>query len=245
MSCDALILGSKPEAIVPPASYVYAANTSGFFYRDSITKKSVLKVIACAAKLYTVDCVPTENLEKLILSSAKEIIITAYDKRQACFDHLYSCNPDKNIVVLTASERRNIFNQLLRFSILPAPFFLLKLSDYQAVKLNYMLLKTIVMQKLKDQNIDVPAIFRPSTGAFALAYAIKDCPQAERYIISGIGLSKRNEYPGMVGADKVNRFENHVMADKILFSRLATRYPLYTTDLELADMTGIPVFQTK
>lgn len=110
------------------------------------------------------------------------------------------------------------------------------------MNLNYIYLKIIARQKLRGQNIDVPAIFRPSTGALALVLALRDFPRAARYIISGIGFSGRSVYPEGIGASEINnKYEVHVMADKKLFSRLVKHHPLYTTDLELSAKTGIPM----
>lgn len=250
MSSDVLILGSKPESIVPKTRYIYAANASGFFYRNEIPKDSILKVVLTVAKIYSSDdCSPRPHLENIMELPAKEFIVMSSPGKLACVESLRAVYADKKISVITGEERKKIFRDVLHSSSVfsfPAPFFLFPPSNLRNIWFNSLIIKEFFAYMLfaRDGKIKTPHSFKMSSGTFALAYAIKDLPSAKRYVISGIGVGGRDKYiSDGVRKNVGDKSQNHVEADMAFLKKVAKKYPLFTTDRELSKLTGIPLYE--
>lgn len=241
MPNTSLILGSKPGAIIPPADVVYAANASASLYKSEIGKNTHLKVVASAYELFHTDGRPKRRLAGVIDSDPNELIVTAERRLIPYLQHLKGTLPQTTLILLSPQKKRSIFKEIapLRFPALSVSAY--TRSPTRAVATTASLLKNLFIQRFWDPDREVPGCFRPSTGAFTLAYALNEAQPLTTHIVAGIGLSGRtlaSQEPDHNGSSENRAFEPHILADRLFFSAIAQEYTLYSTDPAFSSDTG-------
>lgn len=93
-------------------------------------------------------------------------------------------------------------------------------------------LTSTILKRKFDNRKDCGSVFRSSTGILALVFIIADYGHDAEYVICGIGILHRDEYPD---GGHIHRREllQHVFADIEVLRSLARRYHFSTTESEL------------
>jgi len=236
MTKKILILGSRPDAKIVQHDFVYAANAASYYYSDQLTdKKKLIDVVSgdilVRPMLEKYKSEKDFYLEKLhrIASSHSEAMALAPGQPRAV--HLLRESGYKNpIIPLNHSRRRNIIGLVsgLTDPIVSDHFLSLE-KEQRDILLNSML--KVNVRRVKNANAEHNNYFRPSTGVFALCFAIYRHGRNATYTIAGMGLSSRATYPDMARNLDVERDNTHVFADKKVLEVLAsTNYRINTTD---------------
>jgi hypothetical protein len=235
-----LILGSKPDAVIPLGiNHIYAANASAYFYKDRISDKVKLTVITSAGDIYDNNLNKTIKFEKTTSADYDELIIVGFDKRPGSQNEILSQFNSDNIRMYTSAQRRKIFKKLVGEFWIFSPNILL--YTFFGFKNFFFLRYFIAKVKSIYMKSDLPAEFRPSTGMTALAVAIQDNPDKKDFVISGIGFNRTIDYPDGTKPIIYKR-QSHIVPDMAVLHILKRKYNLYTTDFDLSNDFGLNIF---
>lgn len=233
-----LILGSKPEALVPAdVDYVYASNASAYFYKDKISPFPKLVIVASAGVIYGADLSEQPKFYKITNSVRDELIVSGIDKIPGAQEKISEEVSCKQIRYYSAQARREIFYSIVGGNLV-IPMLLACMHG--KVEALWFLKYLWHLARAKFNNTDVPGAYRPSTGLFALAYAIGEHSKHSVYIVSGIGFERRGKYPD--GSNVRHRKNpHHLIPDMLCFSELRKRYKILTTDPFVSKQFSIPL----
>lgn len=239
-----VVLGSKPNAMIPDGDALYCANTSIGYYADQLHRfSSVVNIVSGGILDFKKrqegypdrdfhkkkwDVVSGANPDRLIVAKPKE--------NQNVTDELRKAGFKAPIILMTAYERRVMIGQISGCHDPIVTRDVLSLPIQQQLACIKSIGSTLI-KRMHNRNADCRAGFRPSTGVFALVHAIFENGMDTEYILSGIGLEKRGEYYGRNFAE-VDVLESHVSADKKVLDELVKKYKIFTTEPEL--MNTIP-----
>lgn len=234
-----LVLGSKPNAIIPDQiDFVYAANCSAHFYNKSIPLSSKLTVVVSAGRLYRNNLTKKPRFYEIVGSLRGRLVIAGVDKIRD-LQKIMECDiPRVEIKSFTAKRRRDIFYSVLGGRGLLTP--MLKSCLSQTVSKEFLFKYLYHLIRSKMFGTDVPGKFRPSTGLFALAYAVSEHSEESQYIVSGIGFGRRVDYPdGSKGSSESAL--HHIIPDMLYLAELSKKIKIYTTDQEISKRFSIPM----
>lgn len=234
-----VVIGSKPNAVIPDGDTIYCANASIAYYGDHIARfRHVVNlvipvVVDCQAKrtipgeqeFYRKRCemmLKTRPTQLIILSDSGEAV--------RVIDSLRKVGYDVPIMSINNHDRRKLVAKVSGFDdpILTADFFYLP----KKLKVKYARFAAdIILKRLFDQTRKCNPIFRPSTGIISLLYAIDKHGPECNYVVAGIGLKNRNDF--IQGNLSGNPIPHHVFADHKILRKIASKYKITSTEPEL------------
>jgi len=233
-----VVIGSKPNAVIPDGDAVYCANASiayylhelsGFKYIVNITTpfaiRDHIKKTSDDAYCYR------ESLKKMSESRSLRLIILRSTNPEHMINALRETGLDVPISIINDQDRRKLVTRVSGCDdpILTADFFRLP----SKLKLSYAgSAISIILKRIFARSKTCNAIFRPSTGIIALLYAIAENGYDCEYVLAGIGLKNRNEYITDIRLSK-HPIPHHVYADQKVLRSVAAKYKITTTETEL------------
>ena len=246
-----VILGSKPDAIIPTASVYVCANYSAYYYKDQLTdfNNSKIYTILSASEVLTGLRADAEHKDAWIVSRLANLQDGGIGQTFIYNSEFYpnstsvisSLNLNKKPVYLPYQLVLDIQKKLLNKT---EPFITIKHVD---LNLRYMVhlarayFRDIFSKMFSSELVNYSGLFRPSTGVFALLYAIHLFGKDAEYILAGIGLTGRGLYPdnkdnnwtSQMGLDK-----KHTLVDRYIITLLSLSkiYDISTTE---DDLNGI------
>jgi len=241
-----LILGSKPDAIIPSFDHAYCANAAASYYQGELSHRGG-KTYSVVASGQITKRERRPNNKKLqhydekttrILESRNDgvILILPPDKSSA----KRKIKEGISVVEVTERERERILRNISGLDEPVGPCRLTEAPITVSTLYIYTKLLQNAFQAIGKERRP-PAAFRASTGIFSLAYAILQHGTQSEYIISGIGLSDRENYKDKSFKQK-RKIPRHSHADTHYLSALSARFNIRTTEEEIYQRTGIPLF---
>lgn len=240
-----LVLGSKPSAKMPITDYTYCANASASYYSEEIKKrKNVTSIVSASEVILGTRSASKEKDEwikdrtsRIANLFSKEIILYAIDNFPDAIEVLKQHNCKIPIKLVTSSQ---MFSLIKHFTGKNVPILTInhfKNNNVLMILLRY--LKNLLrLYFFSGKNIH--GIFRPSTGVATLIYAISKHGNDAEYIISGISIEKRGDYPdgsNNTWTPKINLKKNHIIVDKEILTFLSKKYKLKSYDIELKNIS--------
>jgi len=247
-----VVLGSKPDAYVPPGESIYCANASVGCYPDEIARfGEIVNVVSgteMARRPRPVNQAIYERRYADVMRAAKVarlILIEAVAHpgvRQQMIDDGY---PLEKIEFCTQVEKRALMKRLAGTTepVLTVDAF--RISFKSSLLELYGLIKVGVMLKIGKPMIH-SALFRPSTGILTLLFAIRDHGSEADYTLAAIGAGQRGVYRYGVFEREIvtDRTEYlHVLADLRVLRLLGRSYSISTTDPGLAQVCGLRLIE--
>ena len=242
-----LILGSKPDAVIPPNyDEIFASNASLEFFKKSLSNVNKTLLLSAGE-------VSEENIRALKKQGKGQL---AKEKMnlimQSNFDNLIVLNKNDSLTftsesqvflnkaekVLDSHERRKVVYKVtsLLDPIMPINYA----KKYGLISaLGFLYNKTkFLINSYHSRDMDCDSQFRASTGVFALVYAISKYGSNAKYILSGVGITNRLSYSisGDKSRVKASGRVPHVEADLAILKRVLKKYDVCITDAELASV---------
>lgn len=238
-----VVIGSKPDAVIPDGDVIYCANVSIIYYADQVARfRQIVNIITPNA--IDDQKLPSSSAGQNCLTSQWEIMLTV---KQVRLIILLSGSADRMvtglrnagyttpITMISHQERRKLVERVSGCDdpILTADFFRLPVKQ----KLRYAgSAASVMLKRIFDQSKTCRSFFRPSTGIVSLLYAIDQHGVDCEYVIAGIGLNKRSVYSHTISSatcsDKAS-IPAHVFADRKILQTISSRYRISTTEQEL------------
>jgi len=254
-----VILGTKPNAIIPDADIVYCANAAIGFYRDEITK--IKRTVSIASVLVlNKHFINKRNIDVDLYHDKWSAVISSSPEKLVLIDPPGHLNTTLRVTKGLAQAAYTAPIEMLGFkkrkelvrtsSNLPYPVLTRAVLEQP---LNEIIddFKGILKFYIRRKNEDVKAKFRPSTGIIALLYSIDAHGPQAKYIIAGIGIKDRKfhqQNKKMKQSEKNNKvgiLAQHVSADIAILRSLVQRYDISTTEKELSNLLSIPNYQAE
>lgn len=245
-----VIIGSKPDAIIPEGDVAYFANTSLSLYHENIKYfNHIIVIIIKPALNYLQNNRQKENPHRDFNLRTWDILCKVPDKMVIISDKeitktvktLENNNYKGQITHLTKYDRRKLIGKV------SGCYDPIITKDFRTLPMNIQIecIKSIITSGLKriiSNKSNVHCVLRPSTGIFSLIHAINEYGMTAEYVISGIGLRKRGTYAEGKNEDKnkQNPF-SHIFADQKVLEELVKKYSISTTEKEL--MHILPKFK--
>lgn len=246
-----VVIGSKPNAIIPDGDAIYCANVSIVYYAEQIVRFS--QIVNVITPLAIVDQKPrnssgeqecyTARWEAMLTASRAQLLILESCNANRMIDGLRRAGYDAPISLISDQERRKLVARVSGFDdpILSADFFRLlpKLqSRYAGSAIS------ITLKRIFDQSKTCNPVFRPSTGIISLLYAIDQHGADCEYVVAGIGMNNRSVYIH-TERSSAQRFSGtsipqHVFADRKVLRAISSRFNITSTEPEL--MGIVPPF---
>ncbi len=225
------IVGSKPDSVMPDCDIIYFVNGSIILFQDQLGNgKEIFNVInGNSIRNY-------DRIERYQASGAPVgTLISNMHKFKYSRFVLYNTEENdsvnilldlgiqpKNIRVITRGERDTILKKITGYNMpLGTLNALRELSLYEFARLTYAgILKRNVYKKK-----DFSPYLRPSTGMFAVLFAIDEYGFDYRYEISGISFERRDTYKvnkKVVQTDMENKInlQWHIIPDRKVVRKL-------------------------
>jgi len=224
-----IVLGSKPNAVIPDGDTIYCANASIAYYADQMgCFKHVVNLVTPAA----INTETTRHHNRWEMMSktrpSRLVILGDVDRR---IDALRKSGYQAVITMIDEREQRKLVTRVSGCDdpIFTAYFFHLP----QKLKVRYAgSAASIILKRIVDQTKTCHAIFRPSTGIITLLYAIDEKEAECEYVITGIGLKNRKDYM-LAKRSSEDSIPHHVFADSKILRTISSRYCITTTEPEL------------
>lgn len=240
-----VVIGSKPNAVIPEGDAVYCANASIAYYAQQIAGfKHIVNIVTSSAIDYQPKNMSDdrdyyrERWEKMSKTRPARLIILRNKNPDRMISALREVGYDASISFINDQDRRKLVTRVSGCDdpILTADFFQLP----SKLKIAYAgSALSIILKRIFDQSKTCNAIFRPSTGIIALLYAMTENGCDCEYVVTGIGLKNRNEYI-QANRSSEHRIPHHVFADRKVLHSVAAKYNVTTTEPEL--MGVLPQF---
>ena len=231
------IMGSKPDSTLPDCDVIYFVNGSIIMYGNQVNDDSrIVNVLNGNSirnyeriKRYQDSGAPVGTLiSDMEKYKGTRFVVYNSEENDSINILLDLGVPPENIRVIPRSERDAILKKLTGFRMPLGAFAAwCELSLYQFARLFYAgILKRNVYYKK-----DFSPYLRPSTGIFAVLFAIDEHGFDSRYEIAGISFQRRDTYKvnnKVVRTDMVNKIDLqwHVIPDKKVVKRLLTHVEL-------------------
>jgi len=238
-----LILGSKPNAMIPLSDYTYCANASASYYEEKLKNhRNITSIVSpTEVMLGTRKNSPekdkwAEDRKNRIAASVSDRIVMYWTdgfpnsidllKKTPCFIPISSVTSYEMIALIKSISGINI-PALTYDHICKKDRVVLNLLKFFK---NY--IRTIVFNPHS-----MSGLFRPSTGIVALIYAISKHGKNAQYIVSGISIEGRGSYPDgskNSWSGKKSLESHHVYVDKKMLVELTKKYNIKSTEKSLA-----------
>ena len=247
-----VILGSKPNAIVPRGDKIYCANAGFLSNEDAVATFADRVAVASSMVLgngllpesrnhevyrQKLDAVRDAGMSRIVLFGAPlspemAIQVTAY---------LQADGQNPNISVISVVERANLVKSIARtrYPLVDRSFF----SQPFRIQMRDRWLNCRSLWDLRfgDGHLDTSPKYRPSTGILTLLQAIRENGNAAEYVLAGIGAKARNvvkvkTFTTTLQNTHVGELPEHVTADLMVLRNLVRRYTLSTTAPELTEV---------
>ncbi len=243
-----VVLGTKPNAVIPDGDAIYCANAAIGFYKNEVARYT-----------YVVNVASTLVLNKHFENRRQIDVDLYHDKWTA----VSNASPQKLVLVdaagqpelsgqLVAKLRESGYNAAIEILSLakrtrlvrsvagmPYPIVTRELFS-QALQTQLEDIVHLCKYWLQQVDGDVKGKFRPSTGIMALLYAI-DCHGSDaEYVLAGIGVQERQLHQhnhALLHSEKIHRthvLAPHIEADIAVLRSLGSRYRVATTEPELS-----------
>lgn len=237
-----VVIGSKPNSYVPDGDVFLFCNGAVALSRTQRGAHANIHVASGGLfrDLNVVDATrENSQAHKRGMARQKEMFDVSVDQTYIVRPKGHWIDPEyqyryktKQIIFLSQYERDEIVKEMtgLRIPINNHVFS----KGYLISLLNYKLRRIP----------DVPHQYKPSTGIFAILFALKKF-KAEKLVISGIGVSgNAYEYRNHSQIVDVSRsIRGHLPADIVLLKQISKKYSnVYSTDEELCMCSGIKVW---
>lgn len=234
-----LILGSKPDAKTPLSDYTYCSNATASYYEKKLKNhKNITSIVSATEVILGTrknslekDKWVEDRKKRIANSISNEIIMYWTDAYPDSMNLLKKtpCHiPTKSI---TSYEVAMLIKHIAGVSI---PLFTFDhISNKDHAMLNLLkFIKGFVSSMIGGPH-SISGLFRPSTGVISLIYAISQHGENAKYIVSGISINDRGNYPD--GAKNTWSGEkslksNHVYVDKKILTILSKKYNIKTTE---------------
>ena len=246
-----VILGSKPEAIIPQASVYVCANYSAYYYKEKLADfgNSKIYTILSASEVLTGLRADAEHKDAWVLSRLANLQKGGIGKT-----FVYNSEFYPNAINVISNLNLNIKPEYLPYQLVldiqkkllnkTEPFITIKHFEPNfryMIHLARAYVSALFLKVFSNELSSCSGFFRPSTGVLALLYAIHSFGENAEYILAGVGLTKRGFYPdnndnkwtSREGLDK-----KHTLVDRHVINllSLAKIYDISTTE---DDLTGI------
>jgi hypothetical protein len=239
-----VVIGSKPNAVIPDGDAIYCANVSIVYYADQVARFS--QIVNVITPMAIVDQKPenssgvqecyTARWEAMLTARRAQLLILESSKANRMIDGLRKAGYDAPITTISAQERRKLVARVSGCDdpIVTSDFFRLppKLQRQYAGSAI-----SIMLKRIFDQNKTCNPVFRPSTGIISLLYAIDQHGADCEYVVAGIGMHDRCIYihtdRSSVKRSSRASIPQHVFADRKVLRTISSRYRITTTEPEL------------
>ena len=235
-----LCLGSKPNAIVPPAEAVYGSNSSLFRNQEKIAAIPLKVLIATSTQLGRGDETDCDYIKEKRLEILATVCDRAYVVNPKCSLDKYQALSDRaELTIWNSLQRRTLSESVsgVKEPIITRKIFQFGLRFFAAEL--YKLIKAF-WRIHSGQNADFSPYYRVSTGMLAILLAIKENGPDAEYVVAGIGFANRFKSEAEFGDDPyvlarvTKTYDHHVEADLKVFKALVEKYRITTTDPDLA-----------
>ena len=239
-----LVLGSKPDAIIPSFDYAFCANASAGYYRDELIdyKDKIISIVS-STEVIENKRIGSRDKDKWLSEKRKmiadfpssKLVLHWVDVYPEAIQSLIDAGCKSPIEALPTMEVKKLEKNLCN---IVEPIF-----TYDHIKggarralfntVNYIIQ---LISSLFNRCYNATGLYRPSTGIVSLLYAISIHGDKAEYILSGIGITGRGSYPDGVKntwSRKVNLDSYHVLVDKRIIKILSNRYNIKTTEVGL------------
>lgn len=253
-----VVLGSKPGATWPLSHHLYLANRALTDYPQATEATITLHLVGVwksvfdALRSYAASSGKKQPIESLTVwnngSLSRTVLksLEAADATAFCRSQLSEAKIAVNYIqAMNPVERRAMWEDLtgLREPIADgiSSVGFQALWEQRAPIQKYLRRRLVALPRGRSSRPHAPGIFRPSTGVMALCLAIRNHGDAAKYVIAGIGLSRRSEYlPPRKSSPSDPGLPRHTYADKKILSVLSQQFSLTTTEPELFSV--VPAF---
>ena len=244
-----VILGSKPDAIIPEGDTIYCANASLSLYPSEAQKFNDIIVVGINPLFKSMHKNRTMGHEErdfnirswnMLVRCPVKIVIVGDNTTEATIQKLMHDGFTGKIEHLTKPERRALTGEVSGCydPIITSDFWSLPLS--YKIEYNNSIITTITKRTF-GLKASANCMLRPSTGIFSLAYAIKKHASSAEYVVSGIGITNRGVYSGRKNKNRDKKHPySHIFADQKVLKELAKSYRISTTEQSL--MHILPAF---
>jgi hypothetical protein len=252
-----VIMGSKPHSIVPSGDIIYCANAAALTDPVAVSKFPRRTVVASGQVVarginsnslaQTFDEVRAQSVCNFDGQEAVIFLNEGDYRFRLLNDELIRIGPpSRTIRFIDARGHRALVGRFVgAYPLLDRRFFKqpVRVILLDSIKIAICSLSWI----WGSRRLDVSAKYRPSTGILALLLAIRDHGIQTQYILSGIGLGNRDAHildgkPFEVKRAPRRDLPLHVVADIIVLQRLAKRFDIRTTEVELEGILPIVKF---
>ena len=250
MKKKVIILGSKPDAIIPCGDVIYCANASLSLYPEEARKFNEIIVVGINPLFRSMH--KNRNMEHeekdfnirswdMLVRYPAKIVIVGDKKSKTTIQELIHNGFSGIIDHMTKPERRKFVGKV------SGCYDPIITSDFWSIPLSYKLeynnsIITTIIKRTFGIKASANCMQRPSTGIFSLVYAIKEHGSSAEYVVSGIGITKRGIYSGRKNKDKNKKHPySHIFADQKVLKELAKSYRISTTEQSL--MHILPAFK--
>ncbi|MBN1929371.1 MAG: hypothetical protein JW764_07500 [Chlorobiaceae bacterium] len=239
-----VVIGSKPNAVIPDGDTVYCANVSIVYYADQVARfRQIVNVITPKAiadqkprnSSGEQDCY-TKRWEAMLAAWRAQLVILESSNASRMIEGLRNAGYDAPISSISHQERRKLVSRVSGCDdpILSAEFFRLP-PKLQARYAGSAI--SITLKRIFDQGKTCNPIFRPSTGIISLLYALDQHGPDCEYVVAGIGMNNRSVYihSERTSAQRTSgaSIPPHVFADRKVLQAVSNRYRITTTEPEL------------
>ena len=242
-----VVIGSKPNALIPDGEAIYCANVSIVYYAEEVARFS--RIVNIITPKAIDDQTPqksaeggdslTRRWERALTAMQAKLIILRSSNAEPMIDSLRKAGYDAPITIIEDQERRKLVARVSGCDdpILTSDFF------YLPTKLKARYAGSVIsisLKRLFDQGKTCNPVFRPSTGIISLLVAIDEHGPDCEYVVAGIGMKNRSVYihterSSAQGASTPT-LPHHVFVDRKILRRLASRYRITTTEPELMEI---------
>ena len=245
-----VILGSKPDAIIPEGDIIYCANASLSLYPKKARKFNDIIVVGINPLFKSMH--KNRNMEheekdfniqswNMLVRYPAKIVIVGDKKTETTIQELMHDGFSGRIDHMTKPERRKLIGKV------SGCYDPIITNDFWSIPLSYKLeynnsIITTITKRTFGIKASANCMLRPSTGIFSLVYAIKEHGSSAEYVVSGIGITNRGVYSGRKNKDKDKKHPfSHIFADQKVLKELAKSHRISTTEQSL--MHILPAFK--
>ena len=247
-----VILGSKPNAIVPRGDKIYCANAGFLSNEDAVATFADRVAVASSMVLgngllpdsrnhevyrQKLDAVRDAGMSRIILFGAP----ISPDMATKVAAYLQADGQNPNISVISVVERADLVKSIAgtRYPLVDRSFysqpFRIRMRDH------WLNCRSLWDLRFGNGHLDTSPKYRPSTGILALLQAIRENGNTAEYVLAGIGAKARNvvkvkTFTAKLRDTPVGEIPEHVTADLIVLRNLVRRYTLSTTEQELTEV---------
>lgn len=246
-----VILGSKPNAIIPKCDRIYCSNAAVISNEKAVNQFAERVVVASSAILGA-GLVPRtsrheiyrQKLEAVRDAGMSRIILleSPYSPGMAAQvkAHLQVDERNPDISTVSVTQRIEMVRSIAQttYPLVDESFvsqdLKVRVHDRMAIWRWYL------NWKFGNALRDVSPKYRPSTGILALLQAIKENGSDAKYVLAGIGTKNRNvakvkTFTATTSDTPAGELPQHVHADLMILEKLVHKYALSSTEAELTE----------